>query len=214
MSIIADQTVDTPTIAQYTNLQLAYDFFNENLFDNKLAPCIIVFGRDIKRCYGYFHAEQWQHVESKLRTHTISLTPMHLDRPLQEIFGTLVHEMVHLWQHDHGENKSKNGYHNKEWAEKMKEIGLYPSSTGQEGGKETGPKVSHYIIGGGPFDNCFQNMPEDIKLHWIGAADQEKKKKPKREKTTYQCPGCEAKIWGKPDLRVQCLECEEIFETL
>ena len=59
--------------------------------------------------------------------------------------------MVHLWQHIFGK-PSRGRYHNVQWAKKMKEIGLYPSDTGEAGGKETGDKVSHYIINDGRFD--------------------------------------------------------------
>jgi len=56
-----------------------------------------------------------------------------------------VHEMVHLWQHMHGKPGAR-GYHNKEWAAKMKAIGLQPSNNGMVGGKETGQHMMDYII--------------------------------------------------------------------
>ena len=59
-----------------------------------------------------------------------------------------MHEMVHVWQHAHGKPGAR-GYHNKEWAAKMKAIGLQPSSTGMVGGKETGQRMMDYIIPGG-----------------------------------------------------------------
>jgi hypothetical protein len=62
----------------------------------------------------------------------------------------LVHEMAHVWQHAHGK-RTRNGYHNKEWAAKMDELGQLPSDTGQPGGKRTGQKCSHYIAKVGPF---------------------------------------------------------------
>ena len=37
--------------------------------------------------------------------------------------------MTHVWQHQHGKPSSR-GYHNREWAAKMKAIGLQPSNTG------------------------------------------------------------------------------------
>jgi hypothetical protein len=40
----------------------------------------------------------------------------------------------------------------------MKEVGLYPSSTGAVGGKETGQRMSDYIIDGGPFDLSFGRL--------------------------------------------------------
>jgi hypothetical protein len=33
----------------------------------------------------------------------------------------------------------------------------------------------------------------------------------KRNRTKYECPGCKARVWGKPKLRLQCLECRETF---
>ena len=30
-------------------------------------------------------------------------------------------------------------------------------------------------------------------------------------KCCYQCPGCKAKVWGKPRLSLMCLDCEEDF---
>jgi hypothetical protein len=34
----------------------------------------------------------------------------------------------------------------------------------------------------------------------------------KKNKTTYICPSCNAKIWGKPEMNIICGECEEQFE--
>lgn len=59
--------------------------------------------------------------------------------------------MVHLWQHHFGK-PGRGRYHNREWAAKMKEIGLQPTDTGAEGGKETGDRVTHLIIPDGRFD--------------------------------------------------------------
>ena len=39
----------------------------------------------------------------------------------------------------------RTGYHNREWASKMLEVGLVPSDTGQPGGKQTGQHMTHYI---------------------------------------------------------------------
>jgi hypothetical protein len=211
--LLAFAVAETPTANQYGNLQLAYDYFNNALFDNELPACLLVFGRDQKNCYGYFHAEQWENAEDKKqKCHMISLTPMHLSRPLQDVFGTLVHEMAHLWQQEFGK-PSKNGYHNREWADRMIDLGLYPSSTGAEGGKETGPKVSHYIVKGGPYQKAFQAIPDEISLPWIGAANT-RKKKVDRNKVKYICLGCNGKVWGKPGMSIVCGECDEQYEEV
>ena len=215
MSVTADRIkkiANAPTTNQYANLQLAYAYFNEKLFLGQLSDCLLVFGRDQKNCYGYFHAEQWQDANGKKKIHMISLTPMHLSRGLEATFATLVHEMCHLWQQDFGK-PSKNGYHNKEWAEKMEEIGLIPTDNGKEDGKKTGPKVTHLIDAGGAFSRTFENMPEHISLPWIGAGELTKKKRVNRNKVCYECP-CENKVWGKPDMTIVCGECGQNFEAL
>ena len=71
-------------------------------------------------------------------------------RSVEEILSTLVHEQVHVWQSAFGK-PGRRRYHNHEWAQKMKKVGFHPSDTGQPGGKETGERVSHYVIAGGPF---------------------------------------------------------------
>ena len=54
-------------------------------------------------------------------TDEIALNPATFhDRTAEEILSTLVHEMVHLWQHHFG-TPSRASYHNREWAAKMKE---------------------------------------------------------------------------------------------
>lgn len=33
-----------------------------------------------------------------------------------------------------------------------------------------------------------------------------------RKKQSYECPGCHAKVWGKANLNIMCLDCEITFE--
>jgi hypothetical protein len=141
------------------------------------------------------------------RTHEISLNPDVLDRPLAESMGTLVHEMVHLWQHTFGE-PSRRGYHDREWADKMEAIGLMPSSTGRPGGKRTGDHMTHYVIEGGPFTVAFAAMPPEYRLPWLSGAPADGAKKPPRaDKVKYACGGCGVAVWGKSGLHIACLDC-------
>ena len=81
--------------------------------------------------------------------------------------STLVHEMVHHWQHFAGTPSPSNA-HNRQWAEKMMSLGLHPSSTGLPGGKKTGRSVSHYIIADGPFvPACKDLLKHGFTLPWL-----------------------------------------------
>ena len=134
----------TPTEQQFNALNGAYKYFNQKLFKNQLAGCILNFSR-LKGTHGFLAPERWKKIgEQDFGTHEISLTPTTLYRTPKEIFSTLVHEMCHLQQWDFG-NPSRNGYHNKEWAAMMKAVGLIPSHNGKVGGKETGQRMTHYI---------------------------------------------------------------------
>lgn len=138
-----------PTMQMYTFVQDAYDFFNDRLFAGKLPPCLLTLQRE-KNTMGYFSSNRWQG-GGKQVVHEIALNPAFFitHKPL-ELMQTLVHEMVHLWQHEFGK-PSHRAYHNTEWANKMESIGLMPSDTGEPGGKRTGQRMSDYPIEGGAF---------------------------------------------------------------
>lgn len=197
------------TTETYTALQQAYDYFNEAIFGNSLPECLITLSFH-RGAYGYFRHEPFQarNAKREKKTDEIALNPFTFsNRTDREIFSTLVHEMVHLWQHHFGEPK-KNP-HDKEWADKMEEIGLMPSSTGAPGGKRTGRRVSHYIIEGGDYDKAFSKCK--IKLNWQGQLIEPERKGSKR--TKYVCPSCDVNAYGKPELNLVCGNCDEPMEA-
>ncbi len=88
-------------------------------------------------------------------------------RPVEEVLSTLVHEMVHHWQDSFGQ-PSRSNPHNKQWAQKMRAVGLEPSSTGLPQGSDTGQGVSHYIVPDGPFiQACRDLMAQGFELIWF-----------------------------------------------
>src|SRR5262249_36818397 len=114
----------SPTEEAYADFYTAYDYFNGVLFENKLPDCLITMQRS-RRSRGYFASEQFGHREREGEiVDEIALNPATFcERTDREIVSTLVHEMVHQWQHRFGK-PSRRGYHNREWARKMVEIGL------------------------------------------------------------------------------------------
>ena len=223
----------TPTEEQYLALNKAYKYFNRKLFKRKLPGCILNFSRK-RNTHGFLAPERWRRVgERQYSIHEISLTPTTLYREPNEVFSTLVHEMVHLWQWEFG-NPSRSGYHNREWADKMLEVGLVPSNTGKKGGKQTGQKMTHYIEKGGSYEKAFSSMSKSYILPFtslegdimrlllssgvgaIGGNEGKWSKKSLRprskNKTKYSCPSCKVNVWGRPNLRIRCEDCEELFE--
>jgi predicted SprT family Zn-dependent metalloprotease len=268
-----------PTDQLYRAIGDAYNYFNAALFEDSLPKVIFTVQRK-KGIMGYFSPDRWGSKEGK-SCHEIALNPAYLAQSRAvEIFQTLVHEMVHCWQYCHG-SAPRAGYHNKEWAYKMMDVGLMPSSTGNPGGSITGQNMSDYILEDGAFniacsrlvsefqyqfnwvdrfalpklypervfkltanndERCTvsnntidhsdvseaiegKNCSEDIVKHvdsdnWLdttlidllpeGFINQEVKKKPTRYR--YICPNCDTKIYGKPKLKIKCVECDELFQ--
>jgi predicted SprT family Zn-dependent metalloprotease len=197
-----------PTTQQYGELSAAFDFFNDTLFYGALPRCLITMQRHAKM-FGYFHAERF--TDGVAIADEIALNPEHMaERPVEASLGTLVHEMVHLWDHHHGK-PARGGYHSKTWAAKMEEVGLIPSSTGAPGGKKTGQKVSHYIAEGGPFArHCAELIAAGWKMPYVQTPTATKETKAKKaSKTKFTCPCCQANAWAKPVSKLICGECEE-----
>ncbi|MES1990600.1 MAG: SprT-like domain-containing protein [Pseudomonadota bacterium] len=201
-----------PTKETYDPLQQTYETFNRVLFDNALPNCLITLQRR-KRTYGYFSGGRFGRNDGTL-TDEIALNPSHFrDRPLEEVLATLAHEMVHLWQHHFG-RPGRGRYHNSEWAEKMKEIGLQPSATGKEGGPETGDVMDHYMVPDGAFDRTVKKMlAKGFVLSWTEQPDKSaearaeangESKSGKRIK--YVCPEGDQKAWAKHDAKLACGE--------
>jgi len=188
----------------YDVLREAFAFFNKELFGSKLSDCLILLHRH-RSAYGYFWAEQFTG-----KVHEIALNPTHIRtrKPVQT-FSTLVHEMVHQLQQEHGK-PPKNAYHNKQWAGMMKEVGLQPDD-GE--GNETGRYVSHKVVPGGKFAVAFDRFSREYDCNLMGVMPTAKKPKGKTSKFKFECPGCEQCAWAKETAALVCGECQEIMEA-
>jgi predicted SprT family Zn-dependent metalloprotease len=204
-----------PTTQTYTSLSTAYDFFNQELFSGSLPPCLITMQRH-RGAYGYFSGERFANTsDPKDVTDEIALNPAHFaTRKAVEVLSTLVHEMVHLWQHHYGKPPRK-GYHDRQWAAKMHEIGLIPSATGEEGGKETGQRMSHLIAENGRFAQAVSKLlAEHPAILYSDRSDNNTiRKKKAASKTKYTCPVCGLNAWAKPQAPLVCGDCQERMQA-
>jgi SprT-like family len=199
---------DPITPAQYRAIQEAYDFMNRRLFDGTLPDVLVTLQRKA-RSRGYFAAERFAGRRDASKVHEMALNPDAFEgRTDREIVSTQVHEMVHLWQEEYG-TPPRRAYHDREWAAKMKAIGLQPSTTGEPGGKETGQNMTHYIIKGGRFDKAFDELAaKGFALQWQSSPfDTAGRAKARASKTKFTCPDCQQNAWAKPDAILICGVC-------
>jgi ribosomal protein S27AE len=193
------------TLKEYQGFQRAYDFFNRELFAGSLPQVLVTLQRHANT-RGYFSPERFKGRVDKQTVHELALNPdTFTGRTDALILSTLTHEMVHVWQESFGE-PSRRGYHNRQWAGKMREVGLQPTSTGEPGGMETGQAVTHYIIPEGRYAKAYARLAASgFALHWqsiqaVGSAK-------KSSKNKFTCPECGQNAWAKPGARLICGEC-------
>jgi SprT-like family len=198
---------DAITPVEYSGLQDAYDHFNAELFGGSLPDVFITYQRKA-HSHGYFAPDRFSgRVDDESGRHELALNPdSFINQTDQQVCQTLNHEMAHVWQHVEGA-PSARGYHNKEWAAKMRSIGIQPSSTGMVGGKETGQRMSDYIIPNGPFTKAFAKLAaKGWKLN-LQSAHRPGQKGGVNSKTKFSCADCGQNAWGKPDLAIICEPC-------
>ena len=201
-------------------IERAYIKFNKELFYNELPDCFFTYQRK-SNAVGIFIFKSFQEKNGTKTISEISLNPdCFTNRPDMVILSDLAHEMCHVWQAYNG-HPSRAGYHNREWADKMKSIGLMPSSTGKPGGKTTGQNMSDYIIEN---HHMFHHHAQTLinrgfSISWasirrekqISSGSGQVKAK---NKIKYTCPECGANVWGKPGLHILCLVCDLPFDRV
>ena len=219
---------DNTTYRQNLALQNARNYFNKNLFEKvfekSLGPVMI---RPAKhgKAYGYYLKAAWKEgIENPVPE--ISLCPCGLHRSPEAVYSTLVHELVHQYQDEHG-YPGRGCYHNLEFSRFMAQVGLICSNTGEPGGKKTGDQMTHYIDPDGLFKKVFVEMPDDYLLPFTPLFDKEHygplglgapliAPEPinNKNKTKYTCLGCHSSVWGKPSMNIICGVCKTQFSIV
>ena len=102
------------------------DIFNMEFFKDQPVPVpAISFEKAKVKTLGYYLPTR---NSFGIKEH-ISLNLVHLDRPVWDILTTLLHEMCHSWQATYGK-PSNSWFHNKEFREKMLEMGIVVNGKG------------------------------------------------------------------------------------
>lgn len=212
----------TPSLEACAELQYAYAYFNDALWDGLVPPCMIVYTRK-KHCLGYFSPDRFRRLDG-IEVPELALHSGHLAlRSDRDSLSTLVHEMAHVWRHYLGPlnrngKRVTNGYHDRHWANEMLRVGLVPSNTGAPGGRRTGYRMSHYIAAGGPFDRaCAALLETGFRINWadrvvranpVEAAPEDKADTPKKkDRVKFSCPICDLNAWAKPSAKLVCGTC-------
>tara|TARA_R110000868_G_scaffold142532_3_gene359947 strand:- start:1951 stop:2613 length:663 start_codon:yes stop_codon:yes gene_type:complete len=211
----------SPTAETYGDFQTAYQALNMALFDGRLPDVMFTLART-RHANGYIIPEGFNQITGASDAQSVAeigLNPeTFAERTAEQVLSTIAHEMVHFDQHLNGK-PSPYGYHNKEFARLMLDIGLQTSDTGKPGGRPVGPHMTHYVIEGGRFQREAQDLiAQGWALRYASPVmtDDAKQRKTARKasKTKYHCFHCGANAWARPGARIACGEHGDALPTM
>lgn len=137
----------------------------------------------------------------------INICAEHLTRKFEELCGTLLHEMVHLWNLQNGVQDTSRGgtYHNKKFKEVAEQHGLIIEQHPKYGWTLTklNEETKQFIDSLG--DTGFG-------IYRDSAAKIKTKKTSSQSSRKYVCPCCGLIIRATKEVRVQCMDCEMEME--
>ena len=204
------QLTNYQRVAQYLNK--VFKLVNEEYFENSLElPTITI--QSTVGAYGHVSVNKvWHNNESFTRE--LNLSADYLNRPIENVVATLIHEGCHLYAMQEGiKDTSNNGvYHNKRFKALAEERGLCITRHEKYGWTITEPTET-------VLDFCIENHLEDIQIvrqstFNIGisggkAGDGTTVIRPRKPSSTrkYVCPHCGNSFRATKDIRVLCLDC-------
>lgn len=204
-------------------LNKVFDLLNHRYFEGALTRPVITI-QNTPKCYGHVSVgEVWQSGEKNRRELNIGAGTIH--RPIEEVVATMLHEMVHIYCMDNGiKDTSRSGvYHNKKFKEEAEKRDLKIEHSDTYGWTITSPTDA--LI-----EFCMENDFEEIKVHRIGfplvafppigkagaptpTTSIGKTKRPSSTRK-YVCRSCGISCRATKDIRIACVDCDEIMEKV
>lgn len=210
-----------------------YDFLNENFFDTKLSKPVITIQRDEKnKTYGWWTVKKVWKWNDKVpvncamgendncsrddsiftncfelvekEEYELNVTAQGLNRPIDDIVATLLHEMCHQFATMHGvQDTSRSGrYHNKLFKSIAEKHGLACLRVEQYGWTETVLTTET--------KNLIKPFIEENQFRFIYRLPVQYGQALKVT-SKYMCPSCGNSCRATKELRLMCLDCNELM---
>lgn len=182
------------TAARFNQL---YDQLNIVFFNNRLPKAVISMGPDLIVRYGYYQIGR-DEIGAMNRVH---LNSRHFGRTESDVAVTLLHEMLHIYQHLYGTPARRARYHNKEFVCIALSIGIEA---------EIGIGVTKFVSD--VLRQELNDMGFSAEKPLMSGMNETPVKKPVR-KVMWQC-ACKQEIWINRDslAKVVCEICRKKFE--
>ena len=200
-------------------LQKIYDYFNNKYYH--INQPIMITLKESKGSYGHMTVGKVWCKDGEAIARELNINPEYLDRPIENIVATMLHEMAHIYNEEHDIKDTSNGYtyHNKKFKETAEMFGLLTI--------EQAPTIGWSVTS--PTEKCLSDIIEadfsdfritrvkhtDINLNppKKGAGEATKTKTNVGNGTSstrkYICPKCRMTIRATKEVNVICGNCME-----
>jgi hypothetical protein len=210
------QRYNIPTSEQYNNLIKLIYLINRELLDSKLPEVMLSFSRGAGKC-GKIKNDSWQ--KDNHKCYEIILNPDITGKNHKELLISLVHTLGHF-QQKLNDTSTRDSYHNTDFSERMRQIGLLTRSNENNKDKwNTGQNIDITVIKDGKFEKLLLQLKDENFLPWKSIAESldtnyKVSKNNNKNKIPYICNKCNAKVWGKPGLNNNCNNCNNTFKEI
>lgn len=188
-----------------------FEILNRDYFESKLPDPVITIQKTRPNNLGHFTlGKVWKNKNEEsneeLSKYEININPINLNRSVEEIIGTVQHEMVH-YANKLSEIKDCNGQiHNKKFKVLAESVGLICE------------KSKKYGWGFTELSNSFKEYiaekinPKSEVFDYFRSVELKASKTREKKTFKYVCPHCGLDIKAKPDVEVKCVKCDVLME--
>lgn len=211
------QTIKTSRTAGY--LEKMFRALNGRYFEGRLEEPIITI-QSTPRAYGHVTVgKSWR--KGQEQRHELNLGAGTLDRPIEHVTATLLHEMVHLYNIAVGVQDCSRGgqYHNKKFRDAAASRDLAISFDKSIGWSitEPTPELCDFIIEQGWTDIDMARNEWSFAPRGKGTGSTAGGTAAPTGRTSstrkYVCPCCSQSVRATKTVRVMCMDCNRQMET-
>lgn len=208
------QLTNYQRVSQY--LVKIFKNLNEEYFENSLEIPTITIQSSVGS-YGHVSVHKvWHNLDTA--THELNLSADYMNRSIEEVVATLLHEACHLYamQNNIKDCSNRGIYHNHRFKELAEARGLSISRHPKYGWTITEPteETIEFCIKYGLEDiQLVRESPFMVRVPGEKSGDGAPIRRPKRPTSTrkYICPCCGSSFRATRTINVLCMDCEEQF---
>lgn len=183
-----------------------YDFINEHLFGSELVKPVITVQVDSRnKAYGCWSVNKvWHENKDDEGVHELNMCAQYLNRPIEEIASTMIHEMCHQFATLHNLQDTSRSciYHNKLFKAIAESHGLNVVKVDKIGWSQTSLNSETAEI-----IRKFAAHNEESVIYRSPLSTNTTVKSSSTRK--YVCPCCHTSVRATKQVNIMCADCDE-----